>query len=162
MTRRPFVVRATGVLVLALSVPAGSALATAGGGGAGIAAQGRGGVSSTPAAAGASQNTPELLPARLDAVDLTKRTVTVRGQLVPLHPDHLKVLGRGGQTLGPAALRAGQTVRLALEPEVTTNLPANANGKAHANANANAGSAAATKGAASASARRIVLIYIDG
>jgi hypothetical protein len=128
-------------LGLWLAAVAGPAAAMAVAGPAGTAEQGRRLVPDVPAAAVAPAL--DLFAARLDAVDLAGGKVTVRGQQVPLHPTQLRVLGQGGQVLGARSLRTGQAVRLALEPQA----PA---------------AAAPAASAATASARRVVLIYIDG
>lgn len=141
--------RAAGLLAAVLALHAGSAHAIAVAGPGGTADQGRRLVVTTPAR-GAAQPSLDLLPARLEAVDPAGLSVVVRGQKVPLHAERLRVLGAGGQVLGVRALRAGQSVRLALEPT----LPAGAATGASA--------ASATAAAAAAPARRIVLIYIDG
>lgn len=140
MTAHPSLPLAAGLLLAAL---AGTVQATAVAGPGGTAEQGRRLVLAEPAP-GATAPTLDLLSARLEAVDLTAGTVTVRGQRVPLHAAQLRVLGAGGQNLGPGSLRAGQAVRLALEPL----LPA--------------APAAAASAGGPAPARRIVLIYIDG
>jgi hypothetical protein len=116
---------------------------------AGNAEQGRRQVPDAPAPA-AAVPALDLFAARLDAVDLAGGMVTVRGQRVPLHPTLLRVLGKGGEVLGPRSLRAGQAARLALEPQE----PATAAIAATAATGASAAKAAP--------ARRIVLIYIDG
>ena len=142
-------IRAGWLLAAALALQAGSVQAVAVAGPGGTAEQGRRLVVAAPAK-GAAQPSLDLMAARLEAVDPAALTVTVRGQRVPLHPERLRVLGAGGQVLGVRALRAGQTVRLALEPMQPT-------------AAAPAAKASATGAAkADASARRIVLIYIDG
>lgn len=128
---------AAGLLLAALAGPA-AAVAVAGPGG--TAEQGRRLVPDTPAASTASGNALDLVSARLEAVDQGAGSVTVRGQRVPLHATALRVLGRGGQVLGLRSLRAGQAVRMALEP---------------------AAPAPAASANAPAPARRIVLIYID-
>ncbi|MDH4392320.1 MAG: hypothetical protein QE285_12985, partial [Aquabacterium sp.] len=97
-------------------------------------------------AAGAGAAMLDLVSARLEAVDLAAGTVTVRGQQVPLHAGQLRVLGSRGEVLAARSLRAGQQVRLALEPAAP---PA-------------AASAPVAAAPAPAPARRIVLIYIDG
>ncbi len=125
------------------SAPA-AAVAVAGPGG--TAEQGRRLVLAQPTA-GAAAATLELVAARIDAVDLVAHSITVRGQRLPLHAELLRVLGPGGQVLGPRGLRAGQQVRLALEPTLPT-------------PEAGAASASATTPAALPQ-RRIVLIYID-
>jgi hypothetical protein len=130
-------------LGLWLAALAGPAVAIAVAGPAGKAEQGRRPVLDGPVPAAAAPSL-DLFAGRLDAVDLVGGTVTVRGQRVLLHPTQLRVLGQGGQVLGPRSLRAGQAARLALEPQE----PATA---------ATAASAATT-----APARRVVLIYIDG
>jgi hypothetical protein len=97
----------------------------------------------------AGVNTPalDLVAARIDAVDATATSITVRGRPVPLHPTLLRVLGPGGKPLGgPRLLRAGMQVRFALEPEPAA--PASA-------------ATARTGAAAEQPARRIVLIYVD-
>jgi hypothetical protein len=133
---------------LALALPA-AATAVAGPGG--TAEQGRRLVPATPAA-GATAATLDLVAARIEAVDLAAGSITLRGQSVPLHASQLRVLGAGGQPLGPRSLRAGQAVRLALEPVAEPALAATAT----------AGVASApTTAPAAPSARRIVLIYID-
>lgn len=134
MTRLHPAALAGGLLLAAL---AGTAQAMAVAGPGGTADQGRRLVAAEPAP-GAVAATLDLVSARLDAVDLAAGQVTVRGQRVPLHAEQLRVLDRRGQNLGPRGLRAGQAVRLALEPAVA----------------AQAGNPAP--------ARRIVLIYIDG
>ncbi|GCL65687.1 hypothetical protein [Pseudaquabacterium pictum] len=128
---------AAGALLAAL---AGTAQAVVVAGPGGTAEQGRRLVVAEPAP-GAVAPTLDLVSARLDAVDLAAGSVTVRGQRVPLHAEQLRVLGSGGQNLGPRGLRAGQAVRLALEPAMP---------------------AAAASAGSPAPARRIVLIYIDG
>ncbi len=143
---------ATGLLLAALAGTAG-AVAVAGPGG--TAEQGRRLVLAAPAV-GATAPTLDLVSARLEAVELGAGTVTVRGQLVPLHAAQLRVLGPGGQLLGPRSLRAGQAVRLALEPDAPL-LPA-----ADASAPTSATSAVTPAASSAAPARRIVLIYIDG
>jgi hypothetical protein len=92
--------------------------------------------------AAAASPTLDLVAARLDAVDPSGASVTVRGQRVTLHPSALRVLDARGQAVGVRQLRAGQQVRLALEP-----LPE--------------GMASPASAAAAATARRIVLIFID-
>ncbi len=139
---------ALAALAAMASAPA-SAMAVAGPGG--TAEQGRRLVLEAPAA-GAVAPTLDLVAARLEAVDLAAGTVTVRGQRLPLHAAQLRVLGNGGQLLGPRSLRAGQAVRLALEPAAPA-VPAVA---------ASAPVAAAPGAIPAAPARRIVLIYIDG
>ena len=131
-------------LLGALAVLSLPAAATAVVGPGGTAEQGRRVVVASPAS-GASVATLDLMAARVDAVDLAGGSITLRGQKVPLHAQQLRVLGPRGQVLGPSGLRAGQTVRLALEPLQ----PA-------------AATTAATTAAAPAAPRRIVLIYIDG
>jgi hypothetical protein len=128
-----------GLLLAALAGPAG-AMAVAGPGG--TADQGRRLVLPNPAAATRTP-TLDLVSTRLDAVDLAAGTVTVRGQQVPLHAVQLRVLGNRGQVLGRYRLRAGQAVRLALEPEAPVQ------------------PAAAASAATGAPVRRIVLIYVD-
>lgn len=125
---------------LLLAALAGQAAAVAVAGPGGTADQGRRLVPDTSAASTAAGNALDLVSARLEAVDQGAGSVTVRGQRVPLHATALRVLGRGGQVLGPRSLRAGQAVRLALEP---------------------AAPAPAASANAPAPARRIVLIYID-
>lgn len=147
MIRRLVDVRAADLLTMALALSAGGALAAAVVGESESAGKGRS-VVPTPPPAVAVQPSLDLIPARLEAVNLAERTVTLRGQRVPWHAERLKVLGAGGQQLSTSALRAGQAVRLALEPE----LPAAAQGNAKAAAGAKM----------AAPARRIVLIYIDG
>jgi hypothetical protein len=137
MTQAHPVALAAGLLLAALAGPA-AAVAVVGPGG--TAEQGRRLVLDTPSASTASASTLDLVSARLEAVDLGAGSVTVRGQRVPLHATALRVVGRGGQVLGPRSLRAGQAVRLALDTP------------------AQAPAAAAS---APAPARRIVLIYID-
>jgi hypothetical protein len=137
MTRFDSAALGAGLLLAALAGPA-HAVAVAGPGG--TAEQGRRLVVAEPVR-GAVAPTLDLVSARLEAVDLAAGTVTVRGQRVPLHAEQLRVLGSGGQNLGPRGLRAGQDVRLALEP---------------------AAPAAAASAGSPAPARRIVLIYIDG
>jgi hypothetical protein len=137
MTQAHPVALAAGLLLAALAGPA-AAVAVVGPGG--TAEQGRRLVLDTPPASTASGSTLDLVSARLDAVDLAAGFVTVRGQRVPLHATALRVLGRGGQVLGPRGLRAGQAVRLAFDP---------------------APQASAAAASAPAPARRIVLIYID-
>ena len=171
MTRRLVQVRIAGVLAVVLALSTGSALAVAVAGPAAAGGKfdpGRPTVPSTRPAPGAAQPSLDLLPARLEAVNLAARTVTIRGQRVPLHAERLRVFGAGGRLLDPAALRPGQAVRLALEPEapVAAQAKPNANPNANANANANAKVSANARAAAGAKvtppARRIVLIYIDG
>lgn len=127
---------AAGLLLAAL---AGPVVAVAVTGPSGTAAQGRRLVLAAPAA-GAVANTLDLVAARIEAVDLAAGSITVRGQQVPLQAGGLRVLGRGGQQLDPRSLRAGQAVRLALDPAVPGRV---------------------ASGTAPAPARRIVLIYID-
>jgi len=147
MTHSRTAALAAAVLLAVLAGPA-SAVAVAGPGG--TAEQGRRLVVASPAP-GATAATLDLVSARLEAVDLGANTITLRGQRVPLHATQLRVLGAAGQTLGPRSLRAGQAVRLALEPAAPP--PAES---------ASANSSAATGATTSAPARRIVLIYIDG
>lgn len=134
-----------GLIALVLAAAGGQADATAVAGPGGINDPGRRPVTAatvaTPAP-GAVAPTLDLVAARLDAVDLSAGTVTVRGQRVPLHPSDLRVFDGGGRALGPSQLRAGQSVRLALEPLPT-------------------GMASPASAAAAAAGRRIVLIYID-
>ena len=120
----------------ALALPA-AAIAVAGPGG--TAEPSRRVVVDAPAP-GANLVTLDLVRARIDAVDLAGGTLTLQGQKVPLHAQQLRVLGPSGQVLGPHGLRAGQTIRLALDPQ----------------------SPASAASAAAALPRRIVLIYIDG
>ena len=144
MTSRRPVLLAAGLLLGALllgSFP-GRAQAMAVAGPGGTAEQGRRLVLAEPAAP-ANAPTLDLVSARLEAVDLVAGTVTVRGQRVPLHASELRVLGGRGEVLALRHLRAGQAVRLALEPVA----PA---------------AAAAVASAAPAPVRRVVLIYIDG
>jgi hypothetical protein len=130
-------------LLLALAAPAQVQAMAGPANAAGAAESGRSAAKAPPPTAAAA-TTLDLLPARITAVDLAAGTITLRGQTVPLHAQQLRVLGAGGQVLGPRALRAGQAVRLALEPAVK------------------AGAASATAPAAEPPARRVVLIYIDG
>ncbi len=132
----------------ALAMLALPAAASAVAGPAGTAEQGRRVVVATPAP-GAIAATLDLVSARIDAVDLAAGTITLRGQVVPLHAQQLRVLGPGGQLLGPRSLRAGQPVRLALE----TLQPVAA---------ATTATAASAAAAGPTAPRRIVLIYIDG
>lgn len=152
MTRHPVVWRTAlagcPLLLAALLAPAAQAMAVSGPGG--TAEQGRRLVVAAPAP-GASQPALDLVAARLEAVDLAAGTVTLRGKPVPLHPQALRVLGNGGQVLGMRSLRAGQQVRLALEPAAPPSTPPAA-------ASGPPGVSAAGKPAE----RRIVLIYIDG
>ncbi len=134
-----------GGLLLALSAPA-QALAVAGPANAAGAVEPGRGAGKTPPPTAAVAATLDLLPARITAVDLAAGTITVRGQTVPLHAQQLRVLGPGGQVLGARALRAGQAVRLALEPAAGA---------------ASAAAQASTQNTAQP-ARRVVLIYIDG
>lgn len=136
ITGKHAVLLAAGLLLGALAGPA-QAMAVAGPGG--TAEQGRRLVLAEPAAA-ANASTLDLVSARLEAVDQAAGTVTVRGQHVPLHPGLLRVLGSRGEVLAVRNLRAGQAVRLALEPLAP----------------------AAAASAAPAPVRRVVLIYIDG
>lgn len=136
MTSRRSLLLAAGLWLGALAGPA-QAMAVAGPGG--TAEQGRRQVLAEPTST-AKAPTLDLVSARLEAVDQAAGTVTVRGQRVPLHASALRVLGSRGETLAPHNLRAGQAVRLALEPVAPT--PA--------------------ASAAPAPARRVVLIYIDG
>ena len=136
MTSRRPVLLAAALLLGAWAGPA-QAMAVAGPGG--TAEQGRRLVLAEPAAA-ANAPTFDLVAARLEAVDQAAGTVTVRGQRVPLHASVLRVLGSRGEVLAVQHLRAGQAVRLALEPVAPT----------------------AAASAAPAPVRRVVLIYIDG
>jgi hypothetical protein len=129
------------VLALGLWLAAAAGPAAALAGPAGVAEQGRRLVPEAPAAAVTTPSL-DLFAARLDAVDLARGIVAVRGQRVPLHPTQLRVLGQGGQMLDARSLRSGQAVRLALEPQ--------------------AAAAPAASAATAAPARRVVLIYIDG
>ena len=134
------------LLGLALAALAGAAQAATIAGPGGTAEQGRRQVAFTPAPApSAGAAAPELVGARIDAVGVDGRSITVRGKPVPLHGQQLRVLAPGGGDLsGASALRAGMQVRFGLEPEP--------------------GPAAATAGAAPAAPpveRRIVLIYVD-
>ncbi len=119
-------------IALAAALPlAAQAVLLAGPGG--TAEQGRRTVLPTPGAAAPAVAAPalDLVSARLDAVDSATGRVLIRGRLVPLHPQALRVIGPGGQAMaGAASLAAGQAVRFALEP-------------------------------GNAPERRIVLIYID-
>ncbi len=133
-----------GLLVAMLSL-AQPAAATAVAGHGGTAEQGRRVVVAMPAPA-AVAGSLDLVGTRIDAVDQAAGTITVRGQVVPLHAQQLRVLGQGGQVLSQRSLRAGQLVRLALEPLQP----------------AAAVAAASAVAASPAVPRRIVLIYIDG
>lgn len=138
-------VGALGGALATLAVPA-AAIAVTGPGVAAAAEHGRRAALTTPAPATtqtiATRTTPtlDLVRTRIDAVDLAAGTVTVRGQTLPLHAQQLRVLGPSGQVLGATGLRAGQQVRLALDPLQP----------------------AAGAAAAAAAPRRIVLIYVDG
>jgi hypothetical protein len=133
----------------AATLATSAALATAVAGPEGTAGQARRSVIAAPAP-GVNGPALTLITARIDKVDASGQSVTLRGQSVALHPTALRVLGPGGQPLGgPQALRAGMRVRFALEPE-----PVQAAGAA-------TGRASAASDAA-APARRIVLIYVDG
>lgn len=88
---------------------------------------------------------PELVSARIDAVDADGRSITVRGKAVPLHGPQLRVLAPGGGALaGARSLRAGMQVRFGLEPEARP-----------------APVATGAAAAAPPAERRIVLIYVD-
>lgn len=141
MTSRRPVLLAAGLLLgaLLLGTCPGPAQAMAVAGPGGTAEQGRRLVLAEPAA---PANAPalDLVSARLEAVDQAGGTVTVRGQRVPLHASMLRVLGSRGEVLSLRNLRAGQAVRLALEPVAPT----------------------AAASAAPAPVRRAILIYIDG
>ena len=135
--------------LLATASTGARAVAVAGPGG--TAEQGRRMVVAAPAPA-ASQPAIDLVAARLEAVDPVAGTVTLRGLRVPLHPQALRVLGNGGQVLGVRSLRAGQQVRLALEPAAPPmSTPAAA-----------ASQTAVPTANTAPVERRIVLIYIDG
>lgn len=142
--RRP-VLLAVGLMLGVLAGPA-QAMAVAGPGG--TAEQGRRLVPAEPATT-ANAPTLDLVSARLEAVDLAAGTVTLGGQRVALHASALRVLGSRGEVLGRQNLRAGQAVRLALEPAAPTSA-------------ATATPATPAAPAGPAPARRIVLIYIDG
>ena len=135
------------VLLAMLQMAAGPAAAVVVTGPGGTAEQGRRLVVATPTA-GATAATLDLVAGRIDAVNLAAGSITVRGLRLPLHAEQLRVLGPGGQALGPRSLRAGQQVRLALEP-----VPGQA---AEA-----APTTAPTTAPTVPQARRIVLIYID-
>ena len=130
---------------------AGAAQAAAIAGPGGTAEQGRRQVAFTSPltpAPGADAPAPELVSARIDAVDADGRSITVRGKPVPLHGQQLRVLAPGGAALaGARSLRAGMQVRFGLEPEPRP---------AAVMAGAAAGAAASP-----AAERRIVLIYVD-
>ena len=88
---------------------------------------------------------PELVSARIDAVDADGRSITVRGKAVLLHGQQLRVLAPGGGALaGARSLRAGMQVRFGLEPEARP-----------------APGATGAAAAAPPAERRIVLIYVD-
>ncbi len=151
--------RATATLALlglATVALAGAAQAAAIAGPGGTAEQGRRQVAftdastpaSTPAptpAARPDAPAPELVSARIDAVDADGRSITVRGKAVPLHGPQLRVLAPGGGALaGARSLRAGMQVRFGLEPEARP-----------------APGATGAAAAAPPAERRIVLIYVD-
>ena len=147
--------RATATLALlglATVALAGAAQAAAIAGPGGTAEQGRRQVAfndaSTPAptpAARPDAPAPELVSARIDAVDADGRSITVRGKAVPLHGPQLRVLAPGGGALaGARSLRAGMQVRFGLEPEARP-----------------APVATVAAAAAPPAERRIVLIYVD-
>lgn len=70
---------------------------------------------SAPVSSAALPPTLDLLAARLEDVDVVGLRVRLQGRWVGLHPTALRVAdARGARTLG--SLRAGQPVRLALEP----------------------------------------------
>ena len=134
--------------VQATAVAAGAAASTGNRAGSGTPA--RHYVPSAPAP-GAEAPTLELVNARIDAIDVEARVITVRGKPLSLHPTRLQVVGPGGQALsGARALRPGMQVRFALEPEVRADRAAVA-GSSQASASADAVPAN----------RPIVLIYID-
>ena len=137
---------------------AGPVQATAVAGGA-VASPGHSAGSGTPVrhyvpsapAPGAEAPTLELVNARIDAIDVEARVITVRGKPLSLHPTRLQVVGPGGQALsGARALRPGMQVRFALEPE----------GRADRAAGVGSSQASAIADAAPAN-RPIVLIYLD-
>lgn len=72
-----------------------------------------------PAAAAPLPASLDLVTARLEDVDAAGRRVRLQGRWVPLHPTALRI----ADAIGPRTvhgLRAGQTVRLALEPAPPT------------------------------------------
>ncbi len=136
-------------MACALLLSAGAVNAAAVAGPGGTAEQGRRQVTAAPTA-GAVAATLELVAGRIEAVDSAVGTVTLRGEVLPVHPA-LKVLGPGGQALGGVrALQRGMVVRFAFEPPAAAPVGADA---------ATASRAAAS--AAARGARRIVLIYVD-
>ena len=126
--------------LLGLGTLAGATHAAAIAGPGGTAEQGRRQVAFSPAPA---PDAPALalVSAHIDAVHADGRSITVRGKPVPLHGQHLQVLGPGGVALpGVQALRAGMQVRFGLEPEARVGNPAPLGAPPE---------------------RRIVLIYVD-
>ena len=103
--------------LLGLAGLAGPAQAVVISGPGGSAEQGRRLVVAEPAA-GARQPAPGLLAARIEAIDPAGQWLRLLGQQVPVHPTALRVLGASGPLAGGLpALRAGQAVRFALEPD---------------------------------------------
>ena len=106
-----------GVALLGLALLCSPALAVVVTGPDGSAAQGRRWVAAEPAE-GARQPAPGLLAGRVEAVDPAGQWLRLNGQQVPVHPRALRVLGPGGPVAGGlAALRTGQALRFALEPD---------------------------------------------
>ena len=151
--------RATATLALlglATVALAGAAQAAAIAGPGGTAEQGRRQVAFTDAstptptpaptpAARPDAPAPELVSARIDAVDADGSSITVRGKAVLLHGQQLRVLAPGGGALaGARSLRAGMQVRFGLEPAARP-----------------APGATGAAAAAPPAERRIVLIYVD-
>jgi hypothetical protein len=146
--RRLMPLRLLAACLLAGGACSSGATAVAGPGG--TADQGRRLVYAAPVA-GAETQVPTLVSARIEAVDLKAGTITLHGKAVPLHPGALRILGPGGHSMGgPASLRAGMQVRIALEAEP----------RAAAASDRTASSTQPQTRAAPAE-RRIVLIYVD-
>jgi hypothetical protein len=60
--------------------------------------------------------TLDLVTGQLTAVDRERKTVTITGKVIALHPSRLRVFRVGEGKRGIEALQAGARVRFALEP----------------------------------------------
>jgi hypothetical protein len=109
-----------------------------------------------PSAAPRSSSQHTLASARVEAIDLARNQLKLRGQWVPVAVDKLQLFGREGVAGGGLRiLQTGMAIRFGLEPEV----PQGAVGRPAAKASGTP--ARGASGAGPLASRKIVLIYID-
>jgi hypothetical protein len=114
------------------------------------------------ATAQSSQHT--VASARIEAIDLARNQLKLRGQWVPVAVDKLQVFGRQGAAgVGLRALQTGMAIRFGLESETPHRVAGRQAAKAAATTARHASGAEPSASAASSARarRRIVLIYID-